>query len=213
MLAQREHFLAQIGQQQPFTHAQGRLHGVHQSAHERLVKCFWHGQPVNDELNVVLVLFAQAGQLAGQINQLAIDAGADEAILSGLLERVGVGAFAVAGQRGQQLELGACGQGGELLGDLFGRLGGNGRSAIRAVGRTHTGKQHAQIIHHLGDGAHGRARIFAHRFLLNGDGRAQAENGVNFGLFHLPQKLPGVGGQAFHVAPLPFSIDGIKGQG
>ena len=31
--------------------------------------------------------------------------------------------------------------------------------------------------------------------------------------FHHAQKLPGVAGEAFHVAPLPLGVDGVKGQG
>ena len=35
---------------------------------------------------------------------------------------------------------------------------------------------------------------------------------VHVRLIHQLQKLPGIGGQALHVPPLPFGIDSIEGQ-
>src|SRR5207244_6781555 len=35
---------------------------------------------------------------------------------------------------------------------------------------------------------------------------------VHVGLLHLPQELPGVGGQALDVAPLALGVDGVEGQ-
>ena len=32
-------------------------------------------------------------------------------------------------------------------------------------------------------------------------------------LVHLLEKLPGIGGEAFDVTPLPLGIDGVEGQG
>ena len=35
---------------------------------------------------------------------------------------------------------------------------------------------------------------------------------VDIGFLHQFQKLPRIGGQGFHIAPLPLRIDGIKGE-
>ena len=49
--------------------------------------------------------------------------------------------------------------------------------------------------------------------MLDGDGRAEATDIVYPWLLHLSQELAGVGRKALHVAPLPFGIQGIEGQG
>lgn len=65
----------------------------------------------------------------------------------------------------------------------------------------------------LRDGAHGGAGVVARGLLVNGDGRGKPLNALHLGLVHHAQKLPGVAGEAFHVAPLPLGVDGVKGQG
>ncbi len=50
-------------------------------------------------------------------------------------------------------------------------------------------------------------------FLVDGDGRRQALDGINIGFVHLAQKLAGIGGQTLHVAPLALSKDRVEGQG
>ena len=35
---------------------------------------------------------------------------------------------------------------------------------------------------------------------------------IHIGLVHQLQELPGVGGQALHIAPLPFGVQGVKRQ-
>lgn len=49
-------------------------------------------------------------------------------------------------------------------------------------------------------------------FLVDGDGRRQALDGINIGFVHLAQKLAGVGGQTLHVTPLALSEDRVEGQ-
>ncbi len=72
--------------------------------------------------------------------------------------------------------------------------------------------QQPQVIVNLCHRADGGARVVAGPLLVNRDGRAEALNLVYIRFVHLPQKLAGIGRQAFHVAPLPFGVDGIKGQ-
>ena len=49
--------------------------------------------------------------------------------------------------------------------------------------------------------------------LLDGDGRREAVDVVDVGLLHLPQELPGVGGERLDVAPLPLGVEGVEGEG
>ena len=72
--------------------------------------------------------------------------------------------------------------------------------------------QQAQIVVNLSDCAYGGARAAAGSLLLDGDGGAEAVDGVHVGPFHLVKKLPGVGGERFHVAALAFGIDGVEGE-
>ena len=49
-------------------------------------------------------------------------------------------------------------------------------------------------------------------FLLDGDGGRQALDQIHIRLFHQLQKLARVGGERFHIAPLPFGIQGVEGE-
>ena len=60
--------------------------------------------------------------------------------------------------------------------------------------------------------AHGGAGIFGGGLLVDGDGGGKAVDVVHVRLVHLPQKLPGIGGQGFHISPLSLGVDGVKGQ-
>ena len=95
--------------------------------------------------------------------------------------------------------------------NLLGRLRPYGTAAFRAVRHTDAGVEQTQIVVNFGDGAHGGARVVADAFLVNGNGRAEALNLVYVWLFHLPQKLAGVGRKRFDVAALPLGKNRIEG--
>ena len=86
-------------------------------------------------------------------------------------------------------------------------------AALGAVGNADAGIEQAQVVVNLRHRAHGGAGVPAGGLLVNGNGRGQSLDGVHVRLFHLPQKLPGIGGEALHVPPLPLRVDGIEGQG
>ena len=48
--------------------------------------------------------------------------------------------------------------------------------------------------------------------LLDGDRRREALDVIELGLLHLADELPGVGAEAFDVAPLAFGVDRVHGQ-
>src|SRR6202035_1938393 len=82
----------------------------------------------------------------------------------------------------------------------------------RAAWRAGTRIQQAQVIVNFGDRAHRGARVVGGRFLLDRDRGRQALDGVDVRLLHHREKLPGVSGQRFDVAPLTLGIDGIESE-
>ena len=50
-------------------------------------------------------------------------------------------------------------------------------------------------------------------FLLNGDGRGDALDGIDEGLVHAVEELANVGGKGLHVAALAFGVQCVKGEG
>src|SRR2546426_11497152 len=72
--------------------------------------------------------------------------------------------------------------------------------------------QQPQIVVDLGYRADGGARVMARRLLLDGDGRRQALDQVDVGLFHQLQELARVRRQRLDVAPLPFRVQRVEGE-
>ena len=100
----------------------------------------------------------------------------------------------------------------DLLDHLVGRLGADRHVAGRAIGLPQPRHEDPQIVVDLGHRADGAAGRVAAVLLLDGDGRREALDVVEFRFLHLADELPGVGAEAFHVAPLPFGVDGVHGQ-
>ena len=124
-----------------------------------------------------------------------------------------MGALFAAHHRGQQLEADALGQGDDLVHHLVDGFGPNRTLALGAVGFAGAAKQQPQIVLDFSDGAHGGPGVVAGGFLVDGDGRREALDGINIGFVHLAQKLAGIGGQTLHIAPLALSEDRVEGQG
>src|SRR5205807_3239773 len=79
----------------------------------------------------------------------------------------------------------------------------------RAAG---AGIEQAQVIVNLRGGRDGGSWVASGILLFDGDGRGDAGNLVDIGLFNALEELPRVGGERFDIAPLTFGIDGIEGQ-
>jgi hypothetical protein len=60
---------------------------------------------------------------------------------------------------------------------------------------------------------HGGPGVTVGSFLFYRNSRGKPLNIIQVRLVHTPQKLPGIGGKAFHITPLTFGKDGVKGQG
>ena len=79
-------------------------------------------------------------------------------------------------------------------------------------GASHPGEEQLQVVVDLGAGAHGAPRVAGHHLLLDGDGRADAQDAVHIGLLQPSHELPGVAGEALDVAALPLRVEGVEGQ-
>ena len=104
------------------------------------------------------------------------------------------------------------GIGENLIDDLLRRLPKDRLTRCRIVRLADRGKQHAQIIVNLGRGRDRGARIGAGAALLDRDRGRKPFDEIDVRLFHLIEKLPGVGGKTFDIAPLPFGIERIEGE-
>jgi hypothetical protein len=74
------------------------------------------------------------------------------------------------------------------------------------------GEQQAQVVVDLGDRAHRGAGVLRGGLLLDRDRRREPLDRLHVWLLHELQELAGIGGEAFHIAPLALGIDGIEGQ-
>ena len=131
---------------------------------------------------VVLALLELDG--IGEVADLAVDAGA-EALLVELVEQVFEFALAAAHDGRVDGDALAGGEGEDALDDLLGGLAGDGAAALRAVGHADRGVEQAEVVVDLGDGADGGAGAAAGGLLLDGDGGAEAFDGVDVGALDL----------------------------
>ncbi len=196
----------------PAGQRQGRLHRVGQPAPGRVL----HGQPVHDDLDVVLLVLLQRGQVTGvravQAHHLAVHPGPREPLGLKLPEQVRVLALAAAHYRRQHLEPGPLLEFQHPVHDLLRGLPRDRAAADRAVRLAHPRVQQPQVVVDLGDGTDRRPGVAAGRLLVDRNGRGQPVDEVDVGLVHLAQELPGVRGQRFDVPPLALGEDRVEGQ-
>ncbi len=165
---------------------------------------------VDDGFDGVVLAPVERGRL-GEIAHFAVDAGA-EALLIELIEQIFELAFAAADDGRHDGDAFAVAKLQDALDDLVGGLAGDGSAAVGAVGRAHRGVEQAQVVVDLGDGADGGAGAAAGGLLLDGDGRAEAFDGVDVGPLDLVEKLARVGGKRLDVAALALGVDGVEGE-
>ena len=142
----------------------------------------------------------------------AVDAGAHEALARELFQILLVFAFAAAHDGRQDHDALALRERQDLLQDLLGALARDFDAAGGAVRDADGGVEHAQVVVNFGDGADGGARAAVGGFLLDGDGGAEAVDGIDFGALHLIEELARVGGERFDVAALALGVDGVEGE-
>ncbi len=186
---------------------QRRLEGVVEAGAQRVAD----DEPVHHHLDGVLLGLGEL-DLLGQLLELAIHAHPHIALAAKIEEELAILPLASAHHGGEDDEPAARGQGHDAVHHLLHGLGGDDRAAARAMGHADPREEHAQVVVDLGHRAHRRARVLRRRLLLDRDGGGQPLDGVDVGLLHLLEELPGIGGQRLDVAPLTFGIDGVEGE-
>ena len=188
--------------------AQGRLEGVGEAALDALAL----DQAVDDDLDGVLFIAGELDDL-GELVDLAVDASPGVALGGEVGQHRRVVALAAPDHRRQHLEAGALGELEDAVDDLLGRLAGDDRAVVRAVGHADAGEEQPQVVVDLGDGSHRGTGVARGALLVDGDGGREALDEVHVGLVHLPQELPRVGRERLDVAALAFGVDGVESQG
>ena len=183
------------------------LDGIRQTAADRIVddKAVYH------DFDRVLDVLFEADFLA-QIVHIAVDPHAGKAGAAGRIQLLCLRTLAGTHDRGQHLKAGALRQLQHLVHHLVHSLLCDLASADGAMRHTDAGVHQAKIVVNLGHRAHGRARVVACGLLVNRDSRGKAGDLIYIRLFHLPQKLAGVAGKAFHIAALTIRKDRVKGK-
>ena len=190
----------------------GQLAGHLNSLGDASTRALLQHHAVDHHVDEVLDLLVEGQRLAAQLRHLAVDANAGEPFLLQVLEELRELAFAARDDRRHDKGALVFAQGQNVVGNLIGGLRFDLAAALRAMGHAHTSEQKAQIIVYLRYRAHRRTRVFAGGFLVDGNGRRKAVDGVEVGLAHLAQELTGIAGKAFHVAALALCVDGVEGK-
>ena len=189
--------------------AVGVAQGGFQGLGETLAGVRPRAQPVDDYVDRVLDVLRHARD-GVELVHFSVDAHAREALRAQLLEQIRLLAFAARDHRREDHEAAILRQRGELVDHLGDGLRFERELVLGAVRRAGARVQQAQVVVDLCDGAHGRARIVAGRFLLDRDRRRQALDQVDVGLGHQLEELACVGGERFHVAALALRVERVE---
>ena len=192
-------------------HPAGKVGGGFQAVIQTRLNFRLHYNSVHNDFDVVLfILFRK--KIFSQIIDGTVNPHPDIAAAPGGIQHLFVGTFSSPHHRRHNLKFGLFRQRQKLIHNLIDGLTADLPAAHRAVGSPHPGIEQPEIVVNFGDGAYGGAGVFGGGFLIDGDGRAEPFNGLHIGLLHLPQKLPGIGGNTLHIPALAVGVDGIKGQ-
>jgi len=148
-----------------------------------------------------------------QFPEFAVHPDADKAVLEQFLQFLVKLPLLAPDDRGQDVEFGPVGKGKDGLHHHVDGLGTDLPAALVAMRDADPGEEEAEIVIYLRDRADGGTGILTGGALLDGDGRRQSLDGLHVRLVHLAEELPGVGGQRFHVPPLPLGEDRVERQG
>ncbi len=170
------------------------------------------GQPVDHDLDGVLLLLVHLDLLVGQRVDPAIDPDPGKPLGLQVDEQLGVLALAAAHDRRQHLEPGALAQLEQPVDDLLRGLAGDRAAALRAVRAAGPRVEQPQVVVDLGDRADGRPRVARGRLLIDGHRRRQPLDEVDIGLVHLAEELARIRRQGLDVTPLALGEDRVEGE-
>ena len=147
-----------------------------------------------------------------QLIQISVHAHTDIPTSFGAVKHLCMFSLPSPHHRGKQLYSGSLLQLHQLVYHLINALLAYLPAAARTMGDAHPGIQKSEIIINFGYRSHGRPGISVGGFLVDRDWRRKSFYFIYIRLFHLSQKLSGVGGKRFHISSLPLRINGIKSQ-
>src|SRR5437867_7585525 len=147
-----------------------------------------------------------------QLNDFAINPYTNESFALDLLDNIPELARLVFNQRCEHNDFCLRLVGEDLIDNLLGRLPLQWTAREWIVRLTDCRIKDAQIIVRLRCGRDCRSRIRAGAALLDGDGRGKTLDKIDIRLFHLIEELPRISRETFDVTPLPFRVQGVKGE-
>src|SRR5207245_3466701 len=162
-------------------------------------------QAIDNNFDGVVLALVELRRII-ELDEFAIDAGADEAVLRQLLQFVAVGAIASAddGREDHDAIVGFAELSAENgLHNLFAGLARDGMAALGTMRNAYGGVDDAEIVVDFGDGADGGAWRARSGFLLDGDRGRETFDDVDFGALHLVEELASVRRERFDVTALP----------
>ena len=182
--------------------------------------CRRQNEAIDDDINRVRLLLVERGDFFEQI-RLTIDLDARKAVALQGRKNLFMAALLSLHDRREEENLQRRVQFGrqrvwqveDRFDDLLGRLARDGLAAVWTVRRRERAVEDAEVVVDLRDGRDNGARIAARRVLFNGNGRGQALDLLDVGLFHAVEKLPRIGGKRLDVAALALGIERVKGKG
>jgi len=196
-------------------HRQRASFGVAQRGLERfgqpLLGIRIHLQPVHHDLDGVFFGFLQRRQGVDFVN-LAVDAQPRETLRAQLVEQIQLLALALHHQRRKNHDACAFRQIQHVIDHLPDTLRLQHQIMLRAIRVAGAREQQAQVVVDFGDRADRGTRVMRSGLLLDRDRRRKPLDQVHIRLFHQLQKLPRIGRQRFHIAPLPLGIQGVEGE-
>ena len=142
-----------------------------------------HDEAIDDDRDGVVLPAVQLRRI-GDLDERAVDVGANEALLAHGLEQLAELTLAPLHERRADLDLRVGLPAEHRLGDLRRALPLHRAAAVGAVRRAGARVEQAQVVVDLRDGADGGARIVAGGLLLDRDRGREPLDGVDVGLLH-----------------------------
>ena len=189
--------------------AESCLDGVGEALASARVVGALRDEAVDHDVDGVLLLLLEHRRF-GERHDLAVDAGAREALRLQFGEQVDVLTLACPDHGGEHLVAGALGQLLDAVDDLLRGLAADWLATDGAVRTTGAREEQTEVVVDLRDGAHGGARVAVRALLVDRDGRAQTFDEVDVGLVHLPEELTRVRRQRLDVATLALGENRVE---
>ena len=171
-----------------FCNTKGSLNGIKETTTNALLD----NNTVNHDINIVLLALGQLWHF-GHIIDFPIHTDTNITIFLNLLDNTLMSAFFLADDRGQNLQALAFWQFQNLIHNLLHRRSLDSSMPVDTVRRPHTRVEETQIVIDFSRCSHRRARVFASRFLVDGNSWAEAINSIYIRLLHIAQELTSIG--------------------